>query len=70
MCLCVGEGMWAMSPSPPLFLLFILETGSYKVAHAGLELVFFFLSLLNFEGYNTTHSQEDTVLTFMLQVRN
>lgn len=59
-----------MSPSPPLFPLFILETGSYHVAHAGLEPCLLLLSLLNSEAYNTRRSQKDTVLPFMLQMGN
>lgn len=59
-----------MSPSSPLFLLFILETGSYDVAHADLEPCLLLLGLLNFEAYNTRCSQEGTVLPFMLQMGN
>lgn len=56
-----------MPPSPPLFPLFILEAGSYDVAHAGLEPCLLLLGLLNSETYNTRRSQEGTVLPFMLQ---
>lgn len=36
-------------PQPSSLLLFILETGSYNVAHAGLEPCLLLLSLLDFE---------------------
>lgn len=55
-------------PQPSSLLLFILETGSSNVAHAGLEPCLLLLSLLDFETYNTRSSQEDTVLPFMLQM--
>lgn len=55
-------------PQPSSLLLFILETGSYDVARAGLEPCLLLLSLQDFEAYNTRSSQEETVLPFVLQM--
>lgn len=51
-----------------LFLLFILHTGSYNIAQAGLEPHQLLFHLLNFEASNTSHSRRDRILSFLLQV--